>query len=316
MLSLTSLFFTYGGPFGNSVTPSTEWMPQAALAPTSRFAVPHRTPIILVGTDTTAQKLRTLLLSLEPTWPADRVQVEAVIGLSSVADTREIDDALRHLNAFDWLLFFSRPSCEFFTARASALGITFDPQQGPKIATVGQATAETARELGYVPTVVADGGTASDLIDLLCQRPDVAGSRILVPRSAAGEEAVLAPLHPLAKAVRTVVTYDNRPLPIAEAAWRAYTDPEMTPTIAFLSSSAVTALWSGLPLEIQAALAERAAMFALGPTTAETLAQVRWPVAATAIPPTLATLAATLRTAAAAERPPVLAPTDPHQPRA
>ncbi|MGE3854201.1 MAG: hypothetical protein AB7K09_20885, partial [Planctomycetota bacterium] len=58
--------------------------------------------------------------------------------------------------------------------------------------------------------------------------------------------------------------------------------------IVFLSASSVTALWSGLPVDLRPALAARARTVAMGPSTAAALAQVRWPATLTADPPGLA----------------------------
>src|SRR5262245_12732074 len=58
-------------------------------------------------------------------------------------DTTSLDDCLRRLARYDWLLFTSANAVRFTCARLQALGLRLE--QAPAIATVGSATTEALR---------------------------------------------------------------------------------------------------------------------------------------------------------------------------
>ena len=286
MTPLATLF----GFFGSSASPDSPSAPSPSASASDRYLPESNSsdvaPVCLVGTEATCDKLQRQLVQAGIAAP---ICAEPVIGLSPTTEPAALDAALRRLAEFDWLILLSPPACRFLMDRALALGISPEVLHHPRVAVVGEGTANAARDAGFAePTVICAGGTASSLAAQLARRDDARGAKILVPRSAAGESDVLQPLVDAGATLTAVETYDNRPLPLDESRWAALLDDSAPPPIVvFLSSSAVTALWSGLPVGIQARLADRARTVAMGPATATTLAQVRWPVSTVAEPPGL-----------------------------
>ncbi len=124
-------------------------------------------------------------------------------------NTAPLDEAIGKCDGFDWILFTSRNAVRFFCARCRALGL--EPPSGyttrPQIAAVGPATAEAARQEGMRVARVAARFLAQGLVEEL--RSEVAGAKILLPRSdKAGEELPVA-LRSLGAVVTEVVAYET-----------------------------------------------------------------------------------------------------------
>jgi uroporphyrinogen-III synthase len=82
-------------------------------------------------------------------------------------DWRAIDDSLKSLGAFDWLVFTSGTGVSMFTARMEALGMGVPWLGRPSVAAVGDGTAEELRLSGvraiFVPSEFLTSRLASEL---------------------------------------------------------------------------------------------------------------------------------------------------------
>ena len=83
---------------------------------------------------------------------ADPVEVP-VIEIRPPVSYDPLDDALRLLESYDWLILTSANTVRVLAERAAAFGIVFG-EQSPQVAAVGKATADAAREAGFAVSVV------------------------------------------------------------------------------------------------------------------------------------------------------------------
>lgn len=125
------------------------------------------------------------------------------IDIAPPEDSAPLDQALRQIGAFDWLIVTSANTVRALADRFVALGVPFSALQHLRIAAVGPATANAARELLGIEAVVpseheaqpADGarahrhrGTSANSdeynADALARRLHLpGGSRVLLPQS-------------------------------------------------------------------------------------------------------------------------------------
>jgi len=128
------------------------------------------------------------------------------------ADRRLLDEALRGLERFDWVTFTSVNAVRAVTEALERLGLPLGVgERGPRIAVVGQATAEALHRalpeetVGLVPEA---GGSAADLVRSFLGI-GVEGARILLPVSSRGRDELERGLAAGGAEVFRVVAYET-----------------------------------------------------------------------------------------------------------
>lgn len=126
------------------------------------------------------------------------------IAIAPPTDSRPLDDCLRQLEAFDWLLLTSGNTVSALANRLTALGIRLT-ESGIKVAAAGPATAAEAREqlarrVQHVPTEYGAGQLARSL-------PLGEPCRILLPQSDLANASTAALLRARGAHVTTVIAY-------------------------------------------------------------------------------------------------------------
>ena len=130
-----------------------------------------------------------------------------VIEIRPLDDFVPLDEAIRSLDSFDWLVFTSVNGVEAFLARLRYHGLDLRavPRE-TKVATIGPATAEKVEEAGLRVDVMPEEYRAEALIEALMD-DSLEGKRMLIPRAKvareilpeklrkAGAEVVVAPAY-------------------------------------------------------------------------------------------------------------------------
>lgn len=192
-----------------------------------------------------------------------------------------LDDAIQHLDRYDWLILTSSNTLQAVSARGVRFGVNPANAEGLKVAAVGSATAEAARHYGFHVAVVPEAYVAESLVSAV---GDLAhGKRVLLPRAAVARDVIPDALRVAGALVDVVEAYRNvMPNAAPEQLRQAVADGLDAAT--FTSSSSVTHL----------AEAARAAGIAwplagvpavsIGPITSQTLRELGWLPAAEADP--------------------------------
>jgi uroporphyrinogen-III synthase len=114
-----------------------------------------------------------------------------------------LDDALRGLAHFDWLLLTSANTVVVLAQRLRELEIGLPA--GLRVGVIGSATADEAeRALGAAVTAMPERFSAATLAEAL---PDVAAARVLLPHSAAADDTLGRALAGRGAQVTAVVAY-------------------------------------------------------------------------------------------------------------
>ena len=118
-------------------------------------------------------------------------------------DAEPLDDALRHLMQYDWLLLTSANTVDALAQRLRVLDVGLPA--GVRIGVVGAATAHAAqRALGATVAALPERFSAAELADAL---PDIAGAKALLPQSAAADDTLARALAGRGAIVSPVVAY-------------------------------------------------------------------------------------------------------------
>jgi uroporphyrinogen-III synthase len=185
-------------------------------------------------------------------------------------DSTELDAALRNKKDLDWILFTSQNAVRFVFLRACELSHVQPVQPPrPKIAAVGVATAQAARNLDVRVDYVAQTQTGESLAAEL--HDQLAGKRVLLPRSDRVDDRLPDALREAGAQVKEVVAYRTlRPASLDAEILDALRKAEIA-AIVFASPSAYHNLQAFIPSAELCALSERVQFATIGSTTTRAL---------------------------------------------
>ncbi len=187
------------------------------------------------------------------------------------ADSAPLDAAAANLSAFDWIIFTSQNAVASIQERlASRGGFAGNLPVAPRIAAVGEATAEAAQRAGFAVTYTGQGGTAATLVHELASQ--LSGKRVLLPRSDRAAADLVPRLQRFAAVVTDVIAYRTVDVASIDPASReavAHSD-----ALLFFSPSAVHSFVTLQKANQLAALSDTIVVGAVGPVTSVALRNV------------------------------------------
>lgn len=193
-------------------------------------------------------------------WPAVAVEL---------AEPGPLEEALAHVDSFQWIVFASRHA----VAAVTALMAT--PPKGVKIAAVGQATAQVLRQRGWPVDLLPSESNAAALVDAFAAAGGLgARPRILFPASSRALPTIAAGLTQLGAEVIQVEAYrteSSNALDVEDC--RSWIARGSIGAVTFASPSAVDELEHALGKDDFDRLLSAAPAVAIGPTTAKALTE-------------------------------------------
>lgn len=208
-------------------------------------------------------------------------------------DWRAVDDALREVGAWDWLVLTSANGVRAMWDRLVALGHDARHLAGVKIAAIGQATDEALQQCGLRADRLPERFTSEALADALCTAGKVSDRRILLLRADIAGEALTQRLTDAGAECRDVAAYrtsrpESLPPEVLDAMEAGRVD-----WITFTSSSTVTNFLALLPDRLDERLSS-IRLASIGPVTSRTLRKAGLSPTVEADPHTIDALADTI----------------------
>lgn len=204
-----------------------------------------------------------------------------VIEIRPPLDAAPLDRALRTLDSYDWLILTSANTVRALADRSAALGLNLAAASQLKVAAVGEATAEAARQVGFAVALVPETYVAESLTKSLAGQ--TRGRKVLLARAAVARDVIPHTLRVAGATVDVVDAYRNV-MPEAAPALLREALQKGIDAAAFTSSSSVTHLADAAR---QAGIAfpfAGVAAISIGPITSQTLRELGWEPAAEANP--------------------------------
>ncbi len=196
---------------------------------------------------------------------ADVILAPAV-GFAAADDSVALDRALREIGRFGWILFTSQNAVRFTALRLKQLGL---PPVVQRIAAVGPATAEAARQEGFHVDYVAAHHTAHSLAGEL--RESIATHSVFLPQSDRADAELGEALREAGAQVTEAIAYRTiAPAPPAPDVLNEIRAGEFDVAI-FSSPSAFHNLEGFLGVGTLAKIADKVGYAAIGPTTAKAM---------------------------------------------
>jgi uroporphyrinogen III methyltransferase/synthase len=191
-----------------------------------------------------------------------------------------LDDAIRGLEGFKWLLFTSVNGVEHFFQRLELLQKDARDLKGLQIGTIGPETAQAVQTRGVKPDFVPTEYRAEAIVDQF-RKWDVKGTKILLPRAARAREILPTELEKMGAEVRVVPAYQTIiPRHDADRVDGLLAEGRID-LVTFTSSSTVTNFVDmlGVNKESLKALMSQVIVACIGPVTAETARKIGFSVA-------------------------------------
>jgi uroporphyrinogen-III synthase len=177
-----------------------------------------------------------------------------------------VDEAIHAMERYDWVFLTSQNAVRALQEHSEALGVPLsEAARKSKIAAVGPATAEAAKEAGLKLEYVAVKHQGTALAEELAER--IKGKSVLLPRSDRANPELLKKLAELGAQAKEVVAYktaqpSEKDLAKAEAILKKRAN-----AVLFFSPSAVNHLQEMLGNEKFLELSRGALFVAVGPVT-------------------------------------------------
>jgi uroporphyrinogen-III synthase len=207
-----------------------------------------------------------------------------VIGIVPPEDPTALAQAISRIDSYDWIVFSSVNSVK-------ALG---KQDCRARIATVGAATRDFAKQQGFMVSVTPESYVAEALVEALGAE-DLRGQRILIPSAAVTRDVVRQELVRRGARVDVVEAYCNvMPDEAPRMANEVFREP-FPDWITFASSSAVDNLASLVSREVL----RRSKIASIGPVTSKTIRGRALAVDAEAVVHTITGLVAAIENALA-----------------
>jgi uroporphyrinogen III methyltransferase/synthase len=185
------------------------------------------------------------------------------IQIADPEDPGPLDEAIRHLEVYSWVVFTSANAVDRFFARLYASGRDARHVAGLRVACVGPATAAACERNGIRADYVAEKHVGEALAEGLLARGVRDGSRVLLPRAEEAREVLPDALRQAGALVDVVVAYRTVPGPGDPATLAALEAGEVD-YVTFTSGSTVRNFVSLAP----GADRERLVAACVGPVTA------------------------------------------------
>ena len=219
------------------------------------------------------------------------------IEIAAPARWEPLDDALRSLERYQWLVFTSANAVNAVVVRIAVLGL--EPRlgtRGPRLASVGPTTTTALRSAFPADRVALEPAgefRAAGLLEALA-REGLGGSRVLLPCSSRGRDELAEGMRAAGAQVDAVLAYETVEPPGLRARVQAVLDSGFD-LVAFASPSAVDGFVAGAGDRARGLSA-----VVIGPTTAQAARAAGLDVKAVAQPSTAEGLVAAIEVALAA----------------
>jgi uroporphyrinogen III methyltransferase/synthase len=181
----------------------------------------------------------------------------------------ELDEALGHIETYQWIIFTSANAIKYFMDRLRGLGKDLRMLKGVRICVIGPKTAETLEQYGLRADLVPAEFKAEGVLAAL-GGVGVKGQKFLIPRAKLAREIIPEKLRELGASVNVAVAYENIK-PVADAARvKKLLEEKKIAAVTFTSSSTVHNFVEILGRKEYKTLMQGAVVACIGPITAKT----------------------------------------------
>jgi uroporphyrinogen-III synthase len=203
---------------------------------------------------------------------AEPVEVP-VLEICPLESYERLDQALRNLDEYDWLILTSANTVRAMVERAAELGLELSSMNSLKLVAIGTGTAAEARNAGMSVAMVPENYVGESLVESLAG--EVSGKKFLLARAAVARDVIPDALRSAGATVDVVDAYRNRmPANAPEQLRQAL--GQGVAAVTFTSSSSVSHLADAARAAGLSFPFAGVAAVSIGPITSATLRETGW----------------------------------------
>ncbi len=189
-----------------------------------------------------------------------------------------LDEAIRNLADYDWIVFTSVNGVRFFFDRLFETGFDARAFGGLRTAAIGPATAGRLFDFGIRTDIIPETFRAESVVAAF-EKEEIAGKKVLLPRAAEARPVLPVELRKMGAAVDEIITYHTDPDTSGRETLLRELEAGRVDLVTFTSSSTVRNFKSLLPEdEDLAGLMKGVTVACIGPITAETAQELGFDV--------------------------------------
>lgn len=139
------------------------------------------------------------------------VLTQATIAIRAPQSWEHVDEVLRRLQTFDWIVFASRNGVDFFCERFLTLFEKKFQKSDQRICAIGPATASALLQRGIGVDRISEQHNAEGIVEVLSGEA-AQGKRILLIRADRGRDVMrreLSAVHPDSDGVEQIAVYES-----------------------------------------------------------------------------------------------------------
>lgn len=235
---------------------------------------PDRAGAPLVGRSVVITRMKEQSAALAEPLEALGAEVLAmpVLGIADPPEPEKLEEAVRRLASYDWVLLTSTNAVDRFLARVASIDGAAQALAGVKLAAIGRGTADHMRASGVEPDLMPEAARGEGLAVALAEQGVGAGTRVLLPRALKAREVLPEALRELGADVDVVPAYQSVAVP-ADAAVLAQLRDGTVDCVTFTSGAIAEAFFSAVReagMDPEAVLGD-VAVASIGPVTTDAL---------------------------------------------
>lgn len=191
----------------------------STLGALSQSSEQYPTPVIIVIGEVVSlrnqpvpqiKKQRTLFTGTNPIREnqQDEWLHHPLIEIRKIEENKPLHEAIKQIGRFQWIIFTSRYTVQFFFEELKALQLDARHLAGIKIAAVGKVSAAQLSQYGISADLIPEVESSEGLINTIAQQK-IAPASVLIPRSDLGLAVLPQGLEHLGWKVQTIPVYHN-----------------------------------------------------------------------------------------------------------
>jgi uroporphyrinogen III methyltransferase/synthase len=192
-------------------------------------------------------------------------------------DVEPLQRAAARADEFDWIVFTSSNAVEAFMGVLLSGDRDVRALKGPRLCTVGTATADKLASYGIKVDLVPAEFTADKVVEALARQGSLEGARVLLPRADIGREVIAEELRKAGATITDVTAYrtviDDVQREGEPDVYGMLLDRKID-VVTFTSASAVRSFVQVYGAEQSADLLRNTAVAVIGPVTGEAAEQL------------------------------------------
>ncbi len=133
----------------------------------------------------------------------------ALLAVQPASDYTKLDQALKELSQYDWVIFASHNAVKFTLQRLKALGLSAQALSNCQLASIGAATSSSLNDAGLTVAFQPTAYVAESLAAELPQQTNLAGKRLLWPKTNIGRLLIAEELEAAGAKVDIAIAYES-----------------------------------------------------------------------------------------------------------